>query len=341
MQVTRLGGDWSAPAVNFFNNLGKGGVALFFMTTGLVFYPRVLAGFSRTSWLATYISRVFRIIPLIVISVALITVIIILRTGQHIDGNYPMAAAKWIASWGEPPLLGYEDSGRLNAYVLWSLWYEWMFYIFVLPACALGMDFIRGRMPSWVLPVALLITSLFVRKFYSLAGMSSYLPLFAIGMLAFECREQKPFRLIMSMPSVAVLASSCLAIAMNGAPTPFGILQLPLYGFFFTAVACGNSFFRLLGTRGALLLGECSYSIYLLHGTILSLLFVEGAPLISHLSTNQIPALLPLAAIVIAGVTAASYLLIERPTIYTGKLVAKRLSWRRVSPNDPQVEVGP
>lgn len=43
------------------------------MTTGLVFYPRVLAGFFKTSWPATYATRVFRIVPLILFSVIIIT----------------------------------------------------------------------------------------------------------------------------------------------------------------------------------------------------------------------------------------------------------------------------
>src|SRR5262249_44645534 len=120
---------------------------------------------------------------------------------------------------------------------------------------------------------------------------------------------------------------------------PWGTLQLPAYGVFFIAVACGNSFFGLLRTRGALLLGECSYSIYLLHGTILYLLFVVGAPIINALSTSEIPAALPLTALIIACVASVSFRFIERPAINLGKIVASRLSSPRiVSTNEPKPE---
>lgn len=41
-------------------------MALFFMTIGLVFYPRVLAGLSGTFWPAVYMSRMFRLMLVIV-----------------------------------------------------------------------------------------------------------------------------------------------------------------------------------------------------------------------------------------------------------------------------------
>src|SRR6476661_365493 len=43
MQLTRLGGSWSPPQLALFEQLGAGSVALFFMVTGLLFYPRVKA----------------------------------------------------------------------------------------------------------------------------------------------------------------------------------------------------------------------------------------------------------------------------------------------------------
>jgi len=124
-QVTRLGEAWSPPKINFFAQLGAGGVALFFMTTGLLFYPRILAGFSSCSWPAIYISRFFRIIPLSVFSFALITLAIVFQTGHGFDADFPHAALQWIFALDEPPLLGFVDSSRVNAYVLWSLKYEW------------------------------------------------------------------------------------------------------------------------------------------------------------------------------------------------------------------------
>lgn len=325
IQISRLGGSWSAPTVNFFNNLGAGGVALFFMTTGFVFYPRVLAGFRATSWTSTYTSRVFRIVPLIIVSVALITGIISLRTGHGFDASFPKAAAEWITSWGEPPLLGYADSGRLNAYVLWSLWHEWLFYLFVLPTCALGMDLIRGRAPSWTIPLGLLLISLVFRRCSWLRGTSQFLPLFAVGMLAFECQLHDALRQVLRGKLFAITALVSLVIGMVSAPTPYNPVQVALYGFFFICIACGNDLIGLLRTNGSLVLGECSYGIYLMHGIFLSLLFWDGASAIRDFSANKIPVLLPFVALGVVCVTAVSFLVIEQPAIRAGSAISNIL----------------
>jgi peptidoglycan/LPS O-acetylase OafA/YrhL len=339
MQFTRLGGGWSELRVNVFSSLGNGAVALFFMITGLVFYPRVLAGFRKTSWLITYTTRLFRLVPLVVFSVAVITLIIAFRTGRGLDSAYPKAAVEWITGWSEPPLLGYFDSGRLNFYVLWSLWYEWLFYIFVLPACAFGMDIIRDRIPSWTLPATLLLVTLVLRHW--VGGLVTYLPLFAIGMLAFECRCFRTLQESFKGRWVAGAALVSLLVGMASAPTPYSYLQLPFYGFFFIAVACGNDLFGMLRTRGSLLLGECSYGIYLLHGIVLNILFVEGVSVTGALAIKQLPALLPVVGLVVTCITSVTYLFIERPAIRAGASIVKRWADRQVRTDDPQLEIAP
>ncbi|WP_460451775.1 acyltransferase family protein [Alsobacter sp. SYSU BS001988] len=340
MQTTRLGGTWTPPTIFFFNQLGTAGVALFFMTTGFVFYPRVLVGFKRCSWVAIYTTRLFRIVPLIIVSVFIITAVIAMRTGRGPDSSFPVAAAKWISTWGEPPLLHYPDSGRLNAYVLWSLWYEWLFYLFVLPVCALAMDLMRGRLPSWVLPVALLTMALAARVVQLPISMTRYLPLFAIGMLAYECQRRERIVRVLRTPRIAIAAACALGIGMVAAPTPYEYAA-PFFGFFFVCVACGNSMGGLLRTKGALVLGECSYGIYLLHGIILSVLFVDAAVVIAPFTTEQLPMVLPLAVIPITLITALTYILVERPAIRAGGVLAKRWTGRRLRSDAAELEVAP
>ena len=341
MQVTRLGGTWSAPSVNLFNNLGAGGVALFFMTTGLVFYPRVLSGWRATSWPATYLTRAFRILPLILVSTAIVTALIAARTGRIPDGAFPIAALQWITSWGQPPLLGYTDSWRMDAGVLWSLWYEWLFYLLVLPVCALARDLSGKRLPSWLLPVTILLASLVLRHIPRLDfGIMTYLPLFAIGMLAFECQRSQACRRLFRSRWLMAAAPVCLVTAMVAAPTPYGVGPMALYGVFFTSVVCGNDLAGILRTRGALLLGDCSYGIYLLHGIVLSLLFTDPA-IVGWLPTGYLPALLPIIAAAVTLITAGTYLMVEKPSIRTGRSIAKRLFNQRLRPDDPVVEVAP
>ncbi|HYZ21419.1 MAG TPA: acyltransferase, partial [Rhodopila sp.] len=319
LQVTRLGGTWSPPAVNILNNIGAGSVALFFMITGFVFYPRVLNGFVRNAWPAICVGRIFRIVPLIIVSVCIIIGIIAWRGRASVDGSLPSALLQWITSWGEPPLLGYPDTGRLNAYVLWSLWYEWLFYLLILPACALVMDLIRGRLPSWLLPLALWAAAPAAERFHLLGELHRFMPLFAIGMLAYECRKRSRIRQLLASRWMGIVAILALLIGLNSAPTPYGLVPMLLCGVFFVAVTCGNDLYGLLCAPGALVLGDCSYGIYLLHGVVLSLLLVDAAPVTGLLTTRQLPALLPIAAFAVVCTTAVTFLLIERPAIWAGR----------------------
>jgi peptidoglycan/LPS O-acetylase OafA/YrhL len=333
MQITRLGGSWEAPSVSFFNQLGAGSVALFFMTTGFVFYPRVLMGFNASHWVAIYTGRLFRIIPLVGVSLAIITCIIAIRTGRSLDYKFLTPALKWVTSWGEPPLLGYEDSGRLNAYVLWSLWYEWLFYLLVLPACAFAIDLMRNKVPTWTVPVLLIAMPLTASALQipgSSTGLVPYLPLFGTGMLAYECQARRRLAEILCWPTLGVAAAFALAVGMRFWPTPYGV-AMPLFGLFFICVACGNGLGGLLRTSGALVLGECSYGIYLLHGVILSLLFVEADSVVSELETMWLPLLLPFAAFAVVLLAAATFLLFERPAIFAGKRFAKRWTRNRIA----------
>jgi peptidoglycan/LPS O-acetylase OafA/YrhL len=334
LQITRLGGTWEAPGVPLFNQLGAGAVALFFMTTGLVFYPRVLTGFRATSWVFVYVTRVFRIVPLILVSLALITAIIARRMGGGVplDASYLRAAAIWISTWAEPPLLGYADAGRLNAYVLWSLKYEWLFYILLLPACALAMDLIRGRLPSIVVPLALLGLGLAGRAAIGMSALYSvmtFLPLFALGMLAYETAQRPAIARWLRRTEAAVVAAGALAVSVTIFPTPYEA-ALPAYALVFACVAAGNSFFGLLNRKGALVLGECSYGIYLLHGTLLNVLFTEGAGLTAAFSTQALPVLMIAAAAAVAIITPVTFLLVERPALMLGRRLGRALTQQGV-----------
>ena len=340
MGLTRSGPSWVPSSINPYNSLGAGSVGLFFMVTGFLFYPRILSGLRGTNWAGVYIGRVFRIIPMTLLSVVLVTVIIIGRTHVLPDKTYIPAAAEWLTGWKEPPLLGYGGAARTNCYVLWTLWYEWLFYLVVLPACALAADILRHWLPSWLLPVFLLAGALTARHFHGFGGWPTMLPMFAIGMLAFEWRQNDRVRAWLAGRAMAPPALACLALGMVRQGNPYGEWQLPLFGVFFLAVACGNDFGGVLRAPGARLLGECSFGIYLLHSLALSLIFVEGGSVMARLSLNALPVLLPPIALAVICVCALLHVTVEEPAIRLGRSIARRLLARHAPMNRrPQFRV--
>lgn len=343
--IARLGRDWEAPAGAWLNEMGAGAVALFFMITGLVFYPWVLRGFSGRGFRTLLITRIFRIVPLIAVSVAVVIALQAARGltfTQTVDHSAPL---QWLAAWAEPNLLGAPDSGRVNAYVLWSLYYEWVFYLLVLPACALAMRLAyRFRLPSAVVPLGLLGVAgawrIVSKTIGEPSGIATYLPLFACGMLAFELSRVERVRRVLSSRPAAAAGLSALVAAMTLFAYPYGA-AMPLFWLFFLCVACGNSLFGLLDRPGALALGDASYGIYLLHGILLSILFTEGRAVIGSLELAVLPAVLVLAAAAIALIAGVGYRVIERPMIALGKRIARGASSEAVALPREEVQVAP
>jgi peptidoglycan/LPS O-acetylase OafA/YrhL len=337
VQITYLGGEWRPPSINAFNQLGAGSVALFFMITGLVFYPRILTGMRKVNWVSLYVSRFFRIMPLLIVSVIIVFVIIAIRTSNVPEIKDFLAAGIWVSTWKEPDLMGYADSARVNAGVLWSIRCEWVFYLAIVPVCALGMDILRDRVPSWLLPAGLFISSWLVMSLRPAPGYFLFVPLFSIGMLAYEIQRIPAARKFLSTKAMSIVAIASIIIGITTAPTPYGFLQVCLFGFFFICVASGNSLFGLLETQGALALGECSYGIYLIHGIVLSLFFTEFRGSYATLEVGEAAILLPLVAVLVVAICLVAHLMIERPAIAFGRALAKRLEGGQRMSNMPAV----
>lgn len=342
--ITRMGGAWEPPQINFINQLGTTSVSIFFMVTGLVFYPVILRDLSRTNWIALYIGRAFRIIPLVTFAVIVVSAIIILRTGNSPDKHYVVDLLKWITAWSEVPLMHYQDSARINAYVLWSLHYEWIYYILILPLSALAMRLIRYfGMSTLILPLLLLSTILF-RNFLpqqiGSKGIVFYLPFFAIGMLAFEAQARPQIRAALSKSVYTLPAIFSLAIAMT-VTNSYSVFSLPFMGFFFICVACGNRIFGLLDNKASLIISECSFGIYLLHGIFLDILFEDIRIGGTSLDTALLPVFLPIVSFVVILATASTYLMVERPAIQRGKAFARWLTGHGRGLGAQQTNVAP
>jgi peptidoglycan/LPS O-acetylase OafA/YrhL len=323
--VVVFGQPWSAPDLAIANQLGAGAVAMFFMITGLVFYPTALKGIGNVFWPKVYIGRGFRILPLVAASFLIISLVIALRTGAQPDFSYPRAALEWISAHREVPIMGYADSGLVNAFVLWSLWQEWLFYLILLPGVALALQVAKAvKLPSWVVPVGVLLAGISAHFLHFAPRLLAFWPLFAAGMLTYELCARETVRRWLTSRTAAILAT----LLMIPAVTLFSHGLTPAFfpfAFFFCCVAAGNRFGGIFSLPGAAVVGEVSFGIYLLHGILLNVLFVDAAPIVQGIPVAALPLLIPPLAVLIVLISAATYLLIERPAWRFGKRLAERL----------------
>lgn len=335
-QSVFAGGVWQPPPVAAFSQFGVGAVALFFMITGFVFYPTILKGMSGADWLRVYIGRAFRILPLVAVSVAAIALILHWRLGAVATRDDVGAALRWIVAWDQPALMGHPEAKYINAGVLWSLWHEWLFYLLLLPACALAQDIVRGRLPSWTVPAGFLAFAFAIKAVTLPRHVDAFLAFFPLGMLAFELQARPVLRQRLASSAASAAGVGALLAGAILFAEPTGIVASLLFWLFFVTVACGNSIGGLLARPAALALGECSYGIYLIHAILLYLLFTPGT-LPQALGEAASPLLVLPAALLVVPITAATFLVVERPMIRAGRRLGERLGAPRARPIEEQV----
>lgn len=313
-------GKWLAPPSVFYTMIGEVGVSLFFAITGFLFWGKLLHERDGPDWKRLYTGRIFRIGPvyLAVATVVLLVVFVQTRfTLQEPASEVALDTARWLAlgALGQPDVNGYDDTGRLLAGVTWTLMYEWLFYL-SLPLLAL---FARGGRHLW----------------YALGGFIAccvlhaalgrpqaiYAGLFFCGMVSASVAH-RGWRIRPGSRLAPALMLACLALLFTQFSTVVGVPQLIVLGVLFGAVCIGGRS-TALETKAARRLGEISYSVYLVHGLVLTGVFSIGAVRsYAMASTGGYWLTIALCGLLVVGAAALSYLLIERPGIRLGKKVA-------------------
>jgi peptidoglycan/LPS O-acetylase OafA/YrhL len=312
------GSGWALPPSRFYALLGQAGVALFFMLTGFLFWSRLLE--RRPDWTALYIGRVFRIGPLYLATIAWMCAIAVARTGgPHFDAADLGSLAQWsalgIVRGGT--INGYTDTGLLTAGVTWTLQYEWLFYLALLP-----LSLLAGRRP---------LATAFAVAAAGFAGMAVFralpfvcMALFGLGMTCGSLRRLAPGPAPLPAWATSTLVLALLAaavLAFRSAYTPPAMILLAAA---FYLVSSGCTVFGLLTSRPVVRLGNISFGVYLLQGLVLTLMFV-GTPLgpLSLRSPAHHWGLMIAAGMILVLVATAAHALIERPGIALGKTLSR------------------
>jgi peptidoglycan/LPS O-acetylase OafA/YrhL len=326
----KLTGEWARPQSRFFGNCGDVAVSLFFMITGFLFLNRLLENRDQgraMNWGRFYTTRIFRLIPLYAFCVAVIFVIVFAAGGAELRET-PVVLVKRALQWMllmTPNINGFPRTSLIIAGVTWTLRYEWVFYL-TLPLIAWML---RGRGK-----ILLLLSAALTVYFYVLPATIPYISLFtpyfilfwAGGLTAYAYRFEN-LRGLAREPATSGVAIAALLAVLFGFDNALGTLPILLMTVFFVSVALGNSLGGLLNLRTSILLGNISYSIYLLHGIVLYLVFSIFAPNAMQSATHIVALWLwmPLVGSAVVALSWLTHRYVEQPGITLGKKITTRL----------------
>ncbi len=309
-------GLWRRPPEDYFQNYGKVGVAIFFMITGFLFISKLLNN-KDISWSRLFESRVFRIYPLYIFVLLSITLIVLVNTNFQLNVEFLTIMKeyfKWFVFFGGE-INGFSDTRRIIAGVDWTLKYEWVFYL-SLPLIARVVSL--GKVASVLLVVGCFLAFRFPVNYFGVDSV--FFILFAVGgVCAYFVSEGVLNEFDFQQKAISLASVVLLAFSLFYSNT-LDLWHVIAMSLFFFLVSQGNDMFGLFRQLPSVLLGEISYSIYLLHGLILYLLFSQlPIVLLDQWSLNRYVLLMPFVSVVVVIVSMLAYLGVEKPGMNLGR----------------------
>lgn len=302
-----------------YSQLGSTSVAFFFMISSFLFVSKLLnLGERNFNWKSFFISRLFRLVPMYYFSVTIIILLTLIITGWRLKVGI-MQFFHELFLWGtftivdDSTINGYGLTPLINAGVVWSLPFEWLFY-FSLPIISLFI--IKKKPPVFYLFISFIFISGY---FYVNPVRVAHLFSFVGGILAAVCVKYKPLEnkdnIIFS-----ILILICLALIVQFENSTNIICKI-LIIIVFILVSSGNTLFGILKNTTLKLLGEISYSTYLIHGIVLFVVFYFGFGLEKSktLSSSEFCIVIFLITPIIVILSFVCYRFIEKPFIKISK----------------------
>jgi peptidoglycan/LPS O-acetylase OafA/YrhL len=314
-------GVWAVPKSNLYTLLGQGSVSLFFMITSFLFVNKILqAKDGEFNFKHFFISRLYRLTPLYLFAVFLLIIIVMFVTHGHLNVSllkFLNSIVAWVlfSIFGNPSINNSSFTTFVNAGVVWSLPYEWLFYFFI-PILYL---LIWRRKISIVF---ILLSVGFLTFFFIKNGFIWYhLLCFVGGAIAPILIKYFPIykKLNKHLASAIILVS---LFFISWFDTSHKLVCIILLSVVFTLIALGNDMFGLLKNSSLKLLGEICYSTYLLHGIILFTLFhfVLGEVNVKQYSSLQYCLLILFITPLVVVISFFTFKFIELPFMQKAKL---------------------
>ncbi|WP_213805588.1 acyltransferase [Granulicella sp. dw_53] len=276
-------GSWDLPPSKFYSQLAVGPVSMFFLITGYLFWSKAQKG-TKEGLVVFFQHRLRRLFPAYLFAVLLVCIVIAFLSNFHrtvsifslIRGSIGLLSFNMIPG---PALNNLENTSLIYAGVFWSLRVEWMFYI-AYPLLALFARTWRRQLLLVLITFGLYILLPIVRGHmhgqHGTLGLGTIqyfifflVAFFSFGMVAaFIKKNYRLESLANSMPATLLGIAVIVALFLFVPPT-LDWVEGAVLVFPFLLVVYGNSFFGLLLTRPLILLGQVSYSTYVLHGVVL------------------------------------------------------------------------
>jgi peptidoglycan/LPS O-acetylase OafA/YrhL len=320
-------GGWGAPPSSLYAYFGTASVMMFFMVTALLFFSKLIVAKDKgIDWCRLYTSRLLRLVPLYLFVVLVVFIIAAYLTKGEL--NTPVLTLVhgmlgWLRFWDPkmPDLNGIENSSLVVAAVFWTLPFEWGFY-FILPLFAMMLG-IKPRAPVKYLVIMLLGVHILMKDVHQLAP-------FVFGIATAYAMRNEHIKKFSNLKMISLLIVPLLMLSVVYFPNPRDAGAQVLLFLAFCFIACGNDLFGILTNKLARLLGEISYSIYMLHGVVLFVTFnfVIGLPAAKSLTPTMYCLVIFAISPILIGLSFITYRVIEYPAITsTTKLTAWFYSW--------------
>ncbi|WP_395067171.1 acyltransferase family protein [Flavobacterium sp.] len=306
--------EWKEPTSNLFNQFGQTSVAMFFMITAFLFTNKlILARNNSIDWKKYIKSRFFRLFPAYFFSIIIVFIIVAVlsnfKTNDSILSNFKNIVGWLFFTIGGPnDINNIKNTYLIDAGVTWSLPYECLFYL-ILPLIALLFKIKVSQKNLIIYTIAFIVIAVLNH-----VSLKQFLPFFG-GIIVAILLDKKSINLKGFKYSIVLLILVFILIYFfNSGKDSFPILISTLL---FLIIASGNSIFGILSNTFSKLLGQVTYSLYLLHGIVLFIVFkfVIGFQEASHFSDTKYWAIIACCIFPIILISQISYKYIELPFI--------------------------
>lgn len=265
--------QWEDPKSNLFNQFGETTVVFFFIITAFLFTTKLFnTKNGEVDWSDYLKARFFRLFPMYFLSIIIIFTLVAYLTDFTAQVPF-IENLKSVFSWlffnvskNNSVLNGFEDTFTVNAGIAWTLPYEWTFY-FLLPMIALWFK-IKVNLKA-VLGFTLAAAIIMILNKASLRHFTPFMG----GIVVAVLMNTKKFEGILKQKKYTLLAIVLLGVSIyffNSGRKPLPII---ISSVVFLIIASGNNFFGVLSSTFSRKFGQTTYSLYLLHGIVLFIIF--------------------------------------------------------------------